>query len=159
MVILKALGPSGHLNRQLSEILIDPKITPVFSVFPLHGDVRYLLRLTHSYLRGKVFFGVGSGSRIPNLMSFVPEGREVDVCPPPSLHSNDTNPDYEAGPAGWSWAVSQGPPSQESWRATLVDAALFSRKGLEWGVDVYIQYLFTLYLCNPCCWPVRQIHR
>ena len=50
MVILKALGPSGHSNRQLSEILIDPKIMPIFSVFLLYGDIHYLLRLTNSYL-------------------------------------------------------------------------------------------------------------
>lgn len=45
MVILKALGPSGHLNRQLSEILIDTKIIRIFSVFLLYGDIHYLLRL------------------------------------------------------------------------------------------------------------------
>lgn len=33
MVILKAPDPSAHVNRQVSEILIDPKIISMFSVF------------------------------------------------------------------------------------------------------------------------------
>ena len=55
MVTLKALRPSGPLNRQLSEILTDAKINPVFSVFLLYGEIHYLLRPSNSYLRGEVF--------------------------------------------------------------------------------------------------------
>lgn len=42
MVILKAPDPSVHVNRQVSEILIDPKIISMFSVFLLYGDIHYL---------------------------------------------------------------------------------------------------------------------
>lgn len=82
MVTLKALRPPGPLNRQLSEILTDAKINPVFSVFLLYGDIHYLLRPTNSYLRGEGFFGVSRDSRIPNFRSFIPEGREVAMWPP-----------------------------------------------------------------------------
>lgn len=82
MVILKALGPSGHLNRQVSEILTDPKIIPRFSVFLLYGDIHYLLGLNKNFMR-QGFFGVDSDSRSPNLMPFIPHSREVDMWPPP----------------------------------------------------------------------------
>lgn len=38
----RAPNSSDHVNRQVSEILIDTEMIPTFSTFLLHGDIHYL---------------------------------------------------------------------------------------------------------------------
>lgn len=144
MVILKAFGPSGHLNRQVSEILIDPKIIPIFSIFLLCGDIYYLPKLNNSFMR-QGFLGVSSDSRIPNLILFVPEKETCGL--PMGLCSKDTNLDHKAGPAGWSQAVGQELPFQGSWQQCWPMQPCLPEGHRVWsGCFIFIIYSLCIYV-------------